>query len=76
MDITRNLYVIKERERELAVILSPVKHKEATGILKWRENWSVFSVLLKASVAAKESLTEDVTDPRCLICSLTDGHLV
>lgn len=43
MDITHNLYVIKEREgeRELAVILSLVKHKEM-GILKWRENLSVF----------------------------------
>ena len=61
---------------ELAVILSLVKHKEAMGILKWKENWSVFPVLLKASVAAKESHPEDVTDPGYLICSLTDGHLV
>lgn len=41
MDITRNLYVITERERELegelAVILSLVKHKEAMGILKWKK---------------------------------------
>lgn len=74
-DITHNLYVIKESERASCHPVS-CQTQRTDGHLKVERKLKCFLFLLKASVAAKEHRTEDVTDPRCLICSLTDGHLV
>lgn len=82
LDISCNLYVIKEREREGGGGQKRAGcHPVSCQTLRCNGHFKVgrkvecfFSVLLEACVAAKESHSEYVTDPRCLICSLTDGH--
>lgn len=63
---------LKEAESTDA-ILSPVKPKEPMAILNGEKSILLAMFSSKASVAATESQSEDVTDPRCLICSPIDG---